>query len=63
MRMSSEMFPFASHAKYGYNLAFANKELKVSLHLASHPFNNRLTFRMGLLHRLREILPRNLDID
>ncbi|KAG8851967.1 hypothetical protein FRB96_008982 [Tulasnella sp. 330] len=29
MRMSSEMFPFASHAEYGYDLSFAEKELKV----------------------------------
>ena len=29
MRISSEMFPFASHAKYGYDLDYAAKELKV----------------------------------
>jgi UV DNA damage repair endonuclease len=29
MRISSEMFPFASHAKYGYSLDYAAKELKV----------------------------------
>lgn len=29
MRMSSEMFPFASHAEYGYDLSYAAKELEV----------------------------------
>ena len=29
MRISSEMFPFASHDKYGYTLEYAEKELKV----------------------------------
>lgn len=31
MRLSSEMFPFASHAKYGYSLDYAAAELKVSM--------------------------------
>ena len=29
MRLSSDMFPFASHAKYGYSLDYAAAELKV----------------------------------
>lgn len=29
MRISSDMFPFASHAKYGYSLDYAAAELKV----------------------------------
>lgn len=29
MRMSSEIFPFSSHGKYGYNLEYADAELKV----------------------------------
>ena len=29
MRLSSEMFPFASHLKYGYPLDYAAAELKV----------------------------------
>ena len=29
LRISSEMFPFASHDKYGYSLDYAEKELKV----------------------------------
>jgi hypothetical protein len=34
--MSSEMFPFASHAKYGYDLGFADAELKVmQFHLST----------------------------
>lgn len=31
MRLSSEMFPFASHAKYGYSLDYAAAELKVNM--------------------------------
>ena len=29
LRVSSEMFPFASHKEYGYSLDYAEKELKV----------------------------------
>ena len=29
LRVSSELFPFASHEKYGYTLEYAEKELKV----------------------------------
>ena len=31
MRLSSDMFPFASHAKYGYSLDYAAAELKVRM--------------------------------
>lgn len=31
MRISSELFPFASHDKYGYGLEYAAAELKVSV--------------------------------
>ena len=31
MRISSELFPFASHAKYGYSLDYAAADLKVSV--------------------------------
>jgi UV DNA damage endonuclease len=31
MRISSELFPFASHDKYGYDLEYAAAELKVSV--------------------------------
>ncbi|THG99202.1 hypothetical protein EW145_g7303 [Phellinidium pouzarii] len=45
MRMSSEMFPFASHPEHGYDLSFADKELKEigklarksGVRLTSHP--------------------------
>ena len=31
MRISSELFPFASHAKYGYSLDYAAADLKVRI--------------------------------
>ena len=31
MRLSSEMFPFASHGKYGYSLDYAAADLKVGV--------------------------------
>lgn len=31
MRVSSELFPFASHEKYGFDLSFADDVLKVRL--------------------------------
>ena len=39
MRISSELFPFASHAKYGYTLEYAAADLKVRVSppRASHP--------------------------
>ncbi|GAA5936287.1 uncharacterized protein JCM15063_002770 [Sporobolomyces koalae] len=45
MRMSSEMFPFAGHAEYGYSLEYAEKELKeagdtakrLGVRLTTHP--------------------------
>jgi UV DNA damage endonuclease len=46
MRLSSEMFPFASHAKYGYNLEFADKELKEAGDLAKK-YGHRLTMHPG----------------
>lgn len=43
--MSSEMFPFASHAEYQYSLEYAEKELKMAgdtakrlgVRLTTHP--------------------------
>jgi hypothetical protein len=35
MRISSELFPFASHDKYGYDLDYAAAELKVRTPLTS----------------------------
>lgn len=46
MRMSSEMFPFASHAKYGYSLDFADAELKDAGDLARR-YGHRLTMHPG----------------
>lgn len=46
MRMSSEMFPFASHAKYGYDLSFADKELQEAGELANK-YGHRLTMHPG----------------
>lgn len=46
MRMSSEMFPFASHAEYGYDLEFADKELKEAGALA-RKYGHRLTTHPG----------------
>lgn len=52
MRMSSEMFPFASHAKYGYSLDFADAELKEAGELAKK-YGHRLTMHPGQDHRKR----------
>lgn len=42
MRMSSEMFPFASHPEYGYTLEYAQEELTAAGHLAKK-YGHRLT--------------------
>lgn len=44
--MSSEMFPFASHAKYGYDLEFAEEGLKAAGDLAKK-YGHRLTMHPG----------------
>lgn len=44
--MSSEMFPFASHEKYGYSLEYADKELKEAGDLAKK-YGHRLTMHPG----------------
>ena len=41
MRLSSDMFPFASHEKAGYKIDFAEKELKEAGDLAKK-YNQRL---------------------
>ena len=46
MRLSSEMFPFASHAKYGYDLSFAAEGLKEAGDLAKK-YGHRLTMHPG----------------
>lgn len=46
MRMSSEMFPFASHAEYGYSIDFAINELReIGNYAKQH--NIRLTMHPG----------------
>ncbi|RZK73510.1 MAG: hypothetical protein EOO85_17185 [Pedobacter sp.] len=46
LRLSSEMFPFASHAKYGYDLSFAAEGLKAAGDLAKK-YGHRITMHPG----------------
>lgn len=46
MRISSEMFPFASHKEWGYDLAFAEKELREAGDTAKR-LGHRLTTHPG----------------
>ena len=46
MRVSSEMFPFASHKEWGYDLAYAEKELKEAGDTAKR-LGHRLTTHPG----------------
>lgn len=46
MRMSSDMFPFASHATYGYDLSYCDAELKAVGELAKK-YGHRLTSHPG----------------
>ncbi|KAF3318165.1 hypothetical protein TWF173_008900 [Orbilia oligospora] len=46
LRISSEMFPFASHSKYGYDLAHAAEPLKEAGRLAME-YGHRLTMHPG----------------
>jgi UV DNA damage endonuclease len=46
LRLSSEMFPFASHAKYGYDLSFADEGLKAAGDLANK-YGHRITMHPG----------------
>jgi len=46
MRLSSEIFPFASHEKYGYDISFAAKELAEAGEVAKR-LNQRLTMHPG----------------
>jgi UV DNA damage endonuclease len=46
MRLSSEIFPFAGHEKYGYDIAFASKELAEAGEVAKR-LNQRLTMHPG----------------
>lgn len=54
MRLSSEMFPFASHEKYGYDLSFVDKELREIGDLAKK-YGHRLTMHPGQVGTLTRI--------
>ncbi|KAI0719762.1 UV-endonuclease UvdE-domain-containing protein [Cerioporus squamosus] len=60
LRMSSEMFPFASHEKYGYTLEYAEKELKAAGDLAKK-YGHRLTTHPGQFTQLGS--PREVVVD
>ncbi|CAG7848192.1 UV-damage endonuclease Short=UVDE [Serendipita indica DSM 11827] len=51
MRMSSEMFPFASHNEHGYDLAYCAEELKAVGDLAKK-YGHRLTMHPGQFTQL-----------
>lgn len=46
LRISSEMFPFASHNKYGYDVSFAEPVLRKAGELAMK-YGHRLTVHPG----------------
>ncbi|EED77450.1 predicted protein, partial [Postia placenta Mad-698-R] len=50
-RVSSEMFPFASHKVHGYDLSYAHEELKAAGALAKH-YGHRLTAHPGQFTQL-----------
>ncbi|GAA98660.1 uncharacterized protein L969DRAFT_82497 [Mixia osmundae IAM 14324] len=51
LRLSSEMFPFASHQEYGFTLEFADEELKAAGALANK-YGHRLTTHPGQFTQL-----------
>ncbi|KAL5519595.1 hypothetical protein ACEPAH_1278 [Sanghuangporus vaninii] len=61
MRMSSEMFPFASHPEHGYDLSFADADLK-AIGETARELGVRLTSHPGQFTQLgspREVVVRN----
>jgi UV DNA damage endonuclease len=54
MRLSSEMFPFASHAELGYTLEFARPELSAAGRLAMK-YGHRLTMHPVILFTQVEV--------
>ncbi|KAL5533593.1 hypothetical protein ACEPAG_53 [Sanghuangporus baumii] len=61
MRMSSEMFPFASHPEHGYDLSFADADLK-AVGETARELGVRLTSHPGQFTQLgspREVVVRN----
>ncbi|EPB87176.1 hypothetical protein HMPREF1544_06001 [Mucor circinelloides 1006PhL] len=57
MRLSSDMFPFASHEKIGYEIDFAEKELKEAGDLANK-YKHRLTMHPGQYNQLVSLNPK-----
>ncbi|GJJ07815.1 hypothetical protein Clacol_002020 [Clathrus columnatus] len=51
MRISSDLFPFASHGEYGYDISFAKEELQAVGALAKK-YNHRLTSHPGQFTQL-----------
>ena len=51
MRISSEMFPFASHAELGYSLEFARPELSAAGRIAMK-YGHRLTMHPVRPHKV-----------
>ncbi|KAH9925003.1 UV-endonuclease UvdE [Epithele typhae] len=60
LRVSSELFPFASHDKYGYTLDYAAKELKAAGDLAKK-YGHRLTTHPGQFTQLGS--PRDVVVE
>jgi len=60
MRLSSEMFPFASHGEYGYTLEYAQEELKIAGDLANK-YGHRVTTHPGQFTQLGS--PRKQVVD
>ncbi|KAG2203481.1 hypothetical protein INT47_008208 [Mucor saturninus] len=60
MRISSDIFPFASHDKAGYNIDFAKEELAEVGELAKK-FNQRLTMHPGQYNQLVSKTPKVVD--
>jgi UV DNA damage endonuclease len=48
------MFPFASHAKYGYDLSFADEGLKAAGDLANK-YGHRITMHPGQVRNFMHV--------
>ncbi|GAA5806196.1 hypothetical protein HPULCUR_011727 [Helicostylum pulchrum] len=57
MRISSDIFPFASHEKAGYNIDFAKNELS-EVGVLAKKFNQRLTMHPGQYNQLVSLTPK-----
>lgn len=60
MRISSDLFPFASHHEHGYNLEFADKEL-FELGKYAKSVNHRLTMHPGQYNQLGSLRENVVD--